>query len=92
MVLLKISLSANPGQDGTPPPLEDEEKRIRGNNTKEYPDPDHPDGCVLLKERKKKAKPREGWEDGTPPPHRTLRVARPVSRARDPSRLKGNSF
>ena len=26
------------------------------------------------KERKKTDRPREGWEDGTPPPHRDLRI------------------
>ena len=29
-----------------------------------------PDDCMCVKERKKTDKPREGWEDGTPPPHR----------------------
>ena len=28
---------------------------------------------VVKKERKKTDNPREGWEDGTPPPHRDLR-------------------
>ena len=28
--------------------------------------------CVL-KERKKTDNPREGWEDGTPPPHRDFK-------------------
>ena len=27
----------------------------------------------LLKERKKTDNPREGWEDGTPPPHRDFK-------------------
>ena len=27
----------------------------------------------LLKERKKTDTPREGWEDGTPPPHRDFK-------------------
>ena len=26
-----------------------------------------------VKERKKTANPREGWEDGTPPPHRDFK-------------------
>ena len=26
-----------------------------------------------LKERKKAVNPREGWEDGTPPPHRDFK-------------------
>ena len=26
-----------------------------------------------VKERKKTADPREGWEDGTPPPHRDFK-------------------
>ena len=29
------------------------------------------------KERKKTDKPREGWEDGTPPPHRDFKVPCP---------------
>ena len=28
---------------------------------------------ILLKERKKTDNPREGWEDGTPPPHRDFK-------------------
>ena len=28
---------------------------------------------VLKKERKKTDNPREGWEDGTPPPHRDFK-------------------
>ena len=27
----------------------------------------------MQKERKKTEKPREGWEDGTPPPHRDFK-------------------
>jgi len=29
--------------------------------------------AVIKKERKKTEKPREGWEDGTPPPHRDFK-------------------
>ena len=29
--------------------------------------------CQLEKERKKTDNPREGWEDGTPPPHRDFK-------------------
>ena len=29
--------------------------------------------CLLKKERKKTDNPREGWEDGTPPPHRDFK-------------------
>ena len=29
--------------------------------------------CCLKKERKKTDNPREGWEDGTPPPHRDFK-------------------
>ena len=29
--------------------------------------------CVLKKERKKTHNPREGWENGTPPPHRDFK-------------------
>ena len=29
--------------------------------------------CVLKKERMKTDNPREGWEDGTPPPHRDFK-------------------
>ena len=29
-----------------------------------------------LKERKKTDNPREGWEDGTPPPHRDFKEGR----------------
>ena len=31
---------------------------------------------LLKKERKKTANPREGWENGTPPPHRDFNVVR----------------
>ena len=30
-------------------------------------------GAAVLKERKKTDNPREGWEDGTPPPHRDFK-------------------
>ena len=30
-------------------------------------------GIVHKKERKKTDNPREGWEDGTPPPHRDFK-------------------
>ena len=30
-------------------------------------------GALLKKERKKTRNPREGWEDGTPPPHRDFK-------------------
>ena len=29
--------------------------------------------ALVKKERKKTDKPREGWEDGTPPPHRDFK-------------------
>ena len=38
--------------------------------------PDQPKLCAgqrLKKERKKTDNPREGWEDGTPPPHRDFK-------------------
>ena len=28
-----------------------------------------------LKEKKENSEPREGWEDGTPPPHRDFKVS-----------------
>ena len=31
------------------------------------------DASCVLKERKKADNPREGWEDGTPPPHRDFK-------------------
>ena len=31
------------------------------------------EGCREKKERKKTDNPREGWEDGTPPPHRDFK-------------------
>ena len=31
------------------------------------------DGRTVPKERKKTDNPREGWEDGTPPPHRDFK-------------------
>ena len=37
------------------------------------------DACVLAsrkKERKKTDNPREGWENGTPPPHRDFKERR----------------
>ena len=33
-------------------------------------------GTLLKKERKKTDNPREGWEDGTPPPHRDFKERR----------------
>ena len=32
-----------------------------------------PKGGMGVKERKKTDNPREGWEDGTPPPHRDFK-------------------
>ena len=33
----------------------------------------HHTGILRKKERKKTDNPREGWEDGTPPPHRDFK-------------------
>merc|ERR1712070_467279 len=33
----------------------------------------HEQDCRHQKERKKRDNPREGWEDGTPPPHRDFK-------------------
>ena len=39
--------------------------------TASYPHPE--ETAAVLKERKKTDNPREGWENGTPPPHRDFK-------------------
>ena len=45
--------------------------------------------AFLKKERKKTDNPREGWEDGTPPPHRDFKERRVQGRGGDAKKDEG---
>ena len=49
----------------------------------------HTDTNKLKKERKKTDNPREGWEDGTPPPHRDFKERRAKERKKENRQPQG---